>query len=154
MLGVAVALSLLTGVLFGLAPAVQATRLDVISAMKETRAGQQAARHPSWRISLSHVLVVGQIAISLLMLVAAALFVRTLTNLQSIDVGFNREHLLLFSLNAHQAGRQSAEIADFYGDLLKQFKSIPGVREASLSNHSLINAGFGLGHSWADWVFR
>ncbi|PYT14089.1 MAG: multidrug ABC transporter substrate-binding protein [Acidobacteria bacterium] len=146
-LGVAVALSLLTGVLFGLAPAVQATRLDVISAMKETRAGQQAARHPSWRISLSHVLVVGQIAISLLMLVAAALFVRTLTNLQSIDVGFNRENLLLFNLNAHQAGRQSAEIAGFYGDLLKQFKSIPGVREASLSNHSLINAGFGLGHS-------
>jgi macrolide transport system ATP-binding/permease protein len=146
-LGVAIALSLLTGILFGLAPAMQSTRVDVISAMKETRAGQPMGRRSFWRVNVSHTLIVGQIAISLLMLIAAGLFVRTLANLQSIDVGFNRENLLLFHLNARQAGHASAEIAGFYGDLLKQFKNIPGVREASLSNQSLIGAGFSLSHS-------
>jgi predicted permease len=73
--------------------------------------------------------------------------VRTLSNLQSIGLGFNRENILLFDLNARQAGHQSTEIASFYANLLQQFKNIPGVREASLSNHSLINAGFRLGHS-------
>ena len=76
--------------------------------------------------------MVGQIALSLLMLVAAGLFVRTLTNLESIEVGFNRENLLLFELNA---GRRATrpEIAAFYGDL-KNDSAIPGVRDASLSN--------------------
>jgi macrolide transport system ATP-binding/permease protein len=146
-LGVAVALSLLTGILFGLAPAMQSTRVDVISAMKETRAGEAVGRRSFWRVSLSHTLIVGQIAVSLLMLVAAGLFVRTLTNLQSIELGFNRENLLLFNLNAHQAGRPSPEIAGFYDGLLKRFKSVPGVREASLSNQPLISAGFRLNFS-------
>jgi macrolide transport system ATP-binding/permease protein len=99
-LGAAAALSLLTGVLFGLAPAMQSTRVDVISAMKETRASQPIGRRSFWRVSLSHTLVVGQIAVSLLILVAAGLFIRTLTNLQSIELGFNRESLLLFQLDA------------------------------------------------------
>jgi macrolide transport system ATP-binding/permease protein len=146
-LSVAATLSLLTGLLFGLAPAMQSTRVDVISAMKEMQAGQPMGRRSFWRISLSHALIVGQIAVSLLMLIAAGLFVRTLSNLQSIELGFNRDNILLFNLNARQAGRHSAEIAGFYANLLEQFKNIPGVREASLSNHSLINAGFALRHS-------
>jgi len=146
-LAVAVALSLLTGILFGLAPAMQSTRVDVISAMKETRAGQPIGRRSFWRVNLSHSLIVGQIAVSLLMLIAAGLFVRTLKNLQSVDVGFNRENILLFNLNARQAGRRPEEIAGLYGDLLNQFRNIPGVREASLSNQSLIGAGFALSHS-------
>jgi predicted permease len=90
---------------------------------------------------------VGQIAVSLLMLVAAGLFVRTLSNLQSVELGFNRENMLLFNLNARQAGRASGEVAAFYDNLLTRFRQIPGVREASLSNRSLINAGFNLRHS-------
>ena len=143
-LGAAVALSLLTGVLFGLAPALQATRVDVMPALKETRAGQLAARHSFRRISLSHLLVVGQIAISLLMLVAAGLFVRTLSNLQSIELGFTRENVLLFQLDARKAGHQDPEIAAFYGELRRRFNAIPGVRDASLSEDSLIEAGTGL----------
>ncbi len=142
-LSVAIALSLLTGVLFGLAPALQSTRVDVITAMKEVRAGGTSA---SRRVGLSHVLVVGQIALSLLMLVAAGLFVRTLTNLESIELGFNRENLLLFELNARKAGHQDPEIAAFYGDLQKRFSTIPGVHDVSLSNQPLIEAGFGLSH--------
>ncbi len=137
-LGVAAALSLLTGILFGLAPALQSTRVDVISALKETRADKALGR-----VSLSHVLVVGQIALSLLMLVSAGLFVRTLRNLQSIDLGFNRDKLLLFQLNARQAGHRDPEILSFYDDLRKRFRLIPGVRNASLSDTSLIDAGFG-----------
>jgi macrolide transport system ATP-binding/permease protein len=143
-LSVAIALSLLTGVLFGLAPAIQSTRVDVISAMKETRAGQPGGRRTFGRINLSQVLVVGQIALSLLMLVAAGLFVRTLTNLESIEVGFNRENLLLFELDARKAGHKDPEITAFYGDLQKRFGLVPGVRDVSLSNQPLIEAGFGL----------
>ncbi len=143
-LGAAAALSILTGVLFGLAPAMQSARVDLLSALKETRAGQSRGRHAFWRVSLSHMLVVGQIAISLLMLVAAGLFVRTLSNLHSIDLGFSRENILLFQMNARQAGHQDPEIAAFYGDLRKRFSAIPGVRSASLSDSSLIGAGFAL----------
>jgi predicted permease len=140
-LGVAAALSILTGVLFGLAPALQSTRVDVMPALKEARAGQP---HSFRRISLSHVLVTGQIAISLLMLVAAGLFVRTLSNLQSINLGFTRENVLLFLLDARKAGHKDPEIAAFYADLRRRFSAIPGVREASLSEDSLIQAGTGL----------
>jgi predicted permease len=146
-LSVAVALSFVTGILFGLAPAMQSTRVDVVSAMKETRAGEAGGRRTFWRISLSHTLMVGQIAMSLLMLMAAGLFVRTLANLQSIDVGFNRENLLLFNLNARQAGRPQAETAAFYDDLRKEFGNIPGVKSVSLSNQPLLEAGFGLSHT-------
>ncbi|PYT32319.1 MAG: multidrug ABC transporter substrate-binding protein, partial [Acidobacteria bacterium] len=95
------------------------------------------------RISLSHVLVVGQIAISLVMLVAAGLFVRTLSNLQSIDLGFNRQNVLLFRLDARKAGHKDPEIATFYADLRERFSAIPGVRSVSLSDDSLIEAGTG-----------
>ncbi len=141
---VAAALSLLTGVLFGLAPAMQSTHVDLASALKETRASQPRARHSFWRISVSQILVVGQIAISLLMLVAAGLFVRTLSNLQSVELGFNRENVLLFQLNARQAGHRDPEIADFYGNLRKRLCTIPGVRNASLADSSLIGAANGL----------
>ena len=142
--GAAAALSFLTGILFGLAPALAATRVDILPALKATWAGGPEARRAFRRISLSHALVVSQIAISLLMLVAAGLFVRTLSNLESIQLGFNRENVLLFQLDARKAGHQDPEIAAFYGDLRKRFAAIPGVRDASLSEDSLLQAGTGL----------
>ncbi len=75
-------------------------------------------------MNLSHALVVSQIAISLLLLVAAGLFVRTLSNLQSVQLGFNRENLLLFELNALQAGHRDPEIATFYADLRRRLEAI------------------------------
>ena len=145
-LGVAAALSVLTGILFGLAPAIRATRVDVIPSLKEIRAGESGARHRFGRVSvsLSHALVVGQIAISLVMLVAAGLFVRTLSNLQAIELGFNRENVLLFQLDARKAGYRDQDIGAFYGNLLKTFGAMPGVRHASLSDSSLIEAGSGV----------
>jgi hypothetical protein len=143
-LGVAAAISLLTGVLFGLAPALQSTRVDVIPALKEAQTGQAAGRRSLFRVNLSQALVTVQIALSLLMLIAAGLFVRTLANLQSVELGFNRENVLLLSINAREAGHKGADLLAFYGDLLKRLREIPGVRDAGFSDSSLIGAGFGL----------
>src|ERR1017187_4746840 len=92
-LGVTAALSVVCGLLFGLAPAIQSTRPDVMPALKNGRGGGPRRR-------AQHVLVVAQIAISFLILVAAGLFVRTLTILHSVRLGYARENILLFSLNA------------------------------------------------------
>jgi macrolide transport system ATP-binding/permease protein len=141
-------LSLLTGVLFGLAPALQSTRTDVVPALKESRTGEALrlrsgqARGLGFRgLSLSRILMVSQIAFTLLILVSAGLFVRTLSNLASIQLGFNRENLLTFQLNARQAGHSDPEIVVFYNDLRTKFSAIPGVRAASLSNHAMIGTG-------------
>ena len=137
-LGVTAALSVLCGLLFGLAPAIQSTRPDVMPALKNGRtSGPRRRAH--------HVLVVAQIAISLLILVAAGLFVRTLNKLHSVQLGYARENILLFSLNARQAGHRDPEIATFYADLRKRFESIPGVSSASLSQTSIIRAGHARG---------
>src|SRR5205085_10362260 len=129
-LGFTLALALVTGLVFGLAPALQSTKVDLTPALKETRAGAQ--RGPGHRIgvgvSLSQVLVASQIAISLLLVMAAGLFGRTLSNLQSVELGFNRENVLLFGLNARQAGYKDAALAQFYAGLLNDFRRLPGVQ--------------------------
>jgi len=142
-LAVTVAISLLSGLLFGLAPAIQSTRMEVMPELKETRGSgpPKSARFAFLRISLSHALVTAQIAISLLILVAAGLFVRTLSNLQSLHLGFNRENVLLFQVNARQAGYQDRKLVIFYAELQSRFEVIPGVRNASLSHASLLMAG-------------
>src|SRR5207247_2132334 len=134
MLGVTAALPVVCGLLFGLAPAIQSTRPDVMPALQNGRGGGPRRR-------AQHVLVVAQIAISFLILVAAGLFVRTLNKLHSVQLGYARENILLFSLNARQAGHRDPEIAIFYADLRKRFESIPGVSSATLSQSSIINAG-------------
>src|SRR5690349_1188563 len=133
-LSVTAALSVVCGLLFGLAPAIQSTRPDVMPALKNGRGGGP-------RRSAQHVLVVAQIAGSFLILVAAGLFVRTLDKLHSVQLGYAREHILLFSLNAREAGHRDPEISTFYAELRKRFESIPGVSSATLSNSSIINAG-------------
>jgi predicted permease len=132
-LAVTAALSVVCGLLFGLAPAIQSTRRDVMPALKNGLGGGPCRR-------AQHVLVVAQIAFSFLILVAAGLFVRTLDKLHSVQLGYARENILLFSLNARQAGHRDLEIATFYADLRKRFESIPGVSSATLSQSSIISA--------------
>jgi macrolide transport system ATP-binding/permease protein len=138
-LAAAFVLTMITGILFGLAPALQATRVDPMPVLKESRTGGPSSR--SRRFSLSSVLVVAQIAISVFLLVGAGLFVRTLSNLQSVEMGFQREKLLLFKLNARQAGHRDPEILSFYSDLEQRFAAIPGVRSAAIANSPLIGDG-------------
>ena len=85
-------------------------------------------------------LIAAQLAIALLVLVAAGLFTRTLSNLKAIQLGFNRENLLLFEIDAQQAGHRNPEIVDFYRNLQTQFQAIPGVRNATLSRLSIMAA--------------
>jgi predicted permease len=132
-------LSVVTGIVFGLLPAVAATRVAVVGALKETRAGAMGGR--SRRFPASQILVAVQIAMSLVMLLAAGLFARTLTNLQAIELGFNRDSVLLFGINARQAGHRDSEIAAFYAGLRNRFRAIPGVQQATFTHHPLIGSG-------------
>src|SRR6266478_7196347 len=138
-LGFTLALALATGLVFGLAPAIQATKVDLTPALKETRAGTRpvTGHRIGLGIGLRQALVASQIAISLLLVVAAGLFGRTLSNLQSVELGFNKENVLLFGLNARQAGYKNAALAQFYADLLNDFRRLPGVRSAGLSQFPL-----------------
>ena len=88
--------------------------------------------------------MVTQIAILLLLLMGAALFLQTLSNLQHIQLGFNRENVLLFRLNAPQAGYPVDQVATLYSDLRTRLAAVPGVRAATLSNYSLIEAGWAI----------
>ncbi|HEY1337887.1 MAG TPA: ABC transporter permease [Bryobacteraceae bacterium] len=136
---VTLGLALLTGVLFGLAPAMQSTRVDLTSALKQARAGEARKRIGSWlRVSLSQALVVAQIAVSLLLLVAAGLFIRTLSNLNSVELGFNRERILLFAVDARQAGYRDQALTRFLDDLHERLSSVPGVRSATASTLALV----------------
>jgi len=131
------ALSVVTGLVFGLAPALQSTRIDVTPALKEARASAPTSR--SRGFGLGNSLIVAQVAMSLVLAVAAGLFVRTLSRLNAVELGFNRENLLVFSLNARPAGYQQQRLAAFYENLLSRFRSVPGVRSASLSDFLLVS---------------
>lgn len=142
-LATAGALSLVTGVLFGLAPALQSTRVDIVPALKESRTRDRiaATRRSRIRISLSQALMVAQIGVTLMILVAAGLFVRTLSNLQSIALGFHRENVLTFHLDARKAGHKDPEIAEFYDRVRSELSALPEVRGVSLSRDPLIGRG-------------
>jgi predicted permease len=130
-LGMTAALAVVTGVLFGLAPAFESTRVDLVTALKQ-------ARSVGSRRRMGTVLVVGQIAVSLLLLVAAGLFVRTLSKLNSVDLGFNREHVLVFNVNARQAGYKDQAIYRFFDGLYGRLASMPGVRAATASSFPVV----------------
>lgn len=133
-------IAIVSGIFFGLAPALQATRVDITPALKETRASEShgKARRFGIRFGLSQALVVAQIGISLLLVVAAGLFVRTITNLHSVNLGFNAENILIFSLDATQAGYKDAALKTFYKDLEQRFQTIPGVRSATSSDLPMV----------------
>jgi macrolide transport system ATP-binding/permease protein len=130
------ALAVITGTLFGLAPALESTRVDLTAALKQVRANEGLGR--TRRFGMGYVLVTAQIALSLLLVVGAGLFVRTVANLHSVNLGFNQEKLLLFSLDAKQAGYKGAALAQFYGDLRDRFRRIPGVTSVGLSQFPLV----------------
>ena len=141
-LGGAFLLSLAAGVLFGLIPALRATRLDLIQSLKSSKTGDSHTRFFSG-LKLRQTLAVLQIVLTLVILVAAGLFVRTFTKLSSINLGFNPDNVLTFSVNARQAGHSDPEIVSFYDNLRTEFAAIPGVTNAAISNRPMIGQGTG-----------
>jgi predicted permease len=126
------AVSLLTGVLFGLAPAWRATRLDLSTSLKQSRRTTSAVSR------LSKGLIVAQVALSLLLLVGAGLFIRTLYNLQRVNLGFNQENLLVFTLQPAQSGYKDEGLLQFYQQLFARLDALPGVRAATFGKVGLI----------------
>jgi predicted permease len=136
--GFAAAVSLLTGILFGLAPALGSTRWSLIPALKESPASaSRGSRGPRWRLGKS--LVVAQVALSLLLLAGAGLFVRTLMNLEHENLGFDPHGLLLFGVNPKQSGYEGPRLISLYDRLLQRIRTVPGVRAASLSAYALMS---------------
>lgn len=138
-----ITLSVLTGLLFGLAPAIQATKFDVMPALKQVRAITLAGNsHRAWnRLTLGRALVIAQIAFSFLLLVAAGLFLRTLSNLHAINLGFNREGVLLFTIKPQATSYGGAPLNRLYSDLQQRLSRAPGVTGVSLSVRPLPTGG-------------
>lgn len=126
------AVSLATGILFGLAPAWRATRHDLTLGLKHGRRSTGAVSR------LSKALVVAQVALSLLLLMGAGLFIRTLHNLQQVDIGFNQDNLLIFSLQPGQAGYKDERLVEYYRQLTTRLDALPGVRAATFGRIPLI----------------
>jgi predicted permease len=135
--------SVLTGILFGLSPALQTTRVDLTPALKETGAGLPGAAQTrrGMRLGLGKTLVIVQIGLSLLLLVGAGLFVRTLTNLEHVNTGFDQHNLLLFGIDPTQDGYQQQRLASFYQELTRRLAALPGVHSVSASHNTLVGGG-------------
>src|SRR5437016_14161465 len=127
-LGFTVAVSLFTGILFGLAPAFRSVRVDVTPALKEGfSASTKISRGGGRRFSIGNALVVTQVALAIVVLVGAGLLVRTLQNLRSLDVGFDSHNLVKIGINPSLAGYKDAQIDSFYRDLQGRLTETPGV---------------------------
>ncbi len=125
--------SLLTGILFGLAPAWRATKADVSGALKQGR------RSSGGVSKLSKGLIVTQVALSLLLLFGAGLFIRTLTNLQKVNLGFNQENLLTFAVDPRQGGYKDERLTQFYRQLSERLDGLPGVQSSTFASVPLIS---------------
>jgi predicted permease len=128
-LGFTLAVSLLTGVIAGLAPAIQASRPSLVPALKSDTAGA-AGSSRAW---LRRLLVVSQVALSLLLVIGAALFSRSLANLKGLDLGFRSDRLAVAFVDPGQVGYKGQRLHDFYERLREGVERVPGVQSASLS---------------------
>lgn len=136
------AISVFSGILFGLAPALRSVRASVAPALKEGEASSNAPKRRGARwFNINNTLVVSQMALAMVLLVGAGLLVRTLQNLRNIDVGFDSHNILIFSLNPELAGYKHAQVNSFYRDLQGRFTETPGVRSASYSMMPLLSGG-------------
>ncbi|HST19637.1 MAG TPA: ABC transporter permease [Blastocatellia bacterium] len=134
-LGFTMALSLLTGILFGIAPAWRATRVDLTPALKDSVRSSSTAS----RSLLSKSLIVAQVAISLLLLFGAGLLLRSLFNLQKVDTGFNQQNLLLFGADPGLIGYKGDRLIGLYNQMAERIEAVPGVRGVTFSRVPLLS---------------
>jgi predicted permease len=131
----AIVISVLTGILFGLAPALQATRTDIVPVLKNEMvpsAGTSPRRFLPW-LNLRKGLVISQVALSLVALVAAGLFLRSLRQTQNIDPGFETGGVLMASFNLGREGYTPERGQLFYKQIVERVQGLPGVRSAAIA---------------------
>jgi predicted permease len=129
-------------VLFALAPALRATDLSVAAGLQEAGRTPAAMRH---RGALSATLVIVQIALSMVLVATAALLVRSAWKLQRVDLGFNTRNILLFEVDPTLNGYDAPRVHALYTEMLERLRSTPGVRAATLTNHTLISNSSSIG---------
>lgn len=141
-------IAILAGVGFGILPAFRGSGVDVVPALKES-AGSGAAITAALRgrFRLGDSLVIGQMALSVLVLVVASLLVRTLVNLKNINPGFDMHQTLLFSINPVAAGYEEPRVRSLYQNLQTRLSSLPGVTSVSYSSDALV-----IGDLWAQGI--
>jgi hypothetical protein len=132
--GFVAGVSLLTGIVFGLLPALRATGVDLAGAMKDSSRSVTGSR-----TLLSKALVVVQVAMSVVLLVGAGLFLRTLDNLKSVDVGFDSKNLLMFNVNPGVNRYDPERSAQVFHRVLERMASLPGVTAAALTRTTLLS---------------
>ncbi|HEY6251421.1 MAG TPA: ABC transporter permease [Candidatus Angelobacter sp.] len=145
MLSFTVLISVATALLFGTLPALRATRVNLVPSLKEGRG--QVSSSPG---GIGKGLIVSQVALSLVLLVGAGLFLRSLVNLAAVDTGFNRQNVLLFRLDPRSTGiTDDPRLVTMYQQVEQRVTSLPGVQAASFSVFNF-NQG-----SWNEpaWVF-
>ena len=124
----AAGLTLLTGILSGLAPALRIARENLAQVAQDSGFSSPGGS----RVRLGKVLIAGQVALSLALLAGAGLFIRTLRNLESVDLGFRRENALVVNVDASKLGYRGHRLRAFYDQLLERARRIPEVRSAGL----------------------
>ena len=134
-------ISVLTGVLCGLAPALQATKVDLVRDLKNESAflGRGYRRY-----SVRNLLIVAQVSVSLVLLVGAGLFVRSLRNAQSINPGFEMDHLLTMKLDTTVVGLEADKAMAFYQNVMDQTRNVSGVRSVTMASSGPLEVVSGL----------
>ena len=121
-------ISLITGVTFGLAPAIQSTKTNLTDALKSTRSSPRLARP-----HLRNLLVIGQVAVSLVLLIGAGLFVRGLQLSRSTDLGFDQKNLVVMSMDLATQGYDEPRATTFYAQLSERLKALPEIKSVSVA---------------------
>jgi predicted permease len=135
-LGFAAGVTFLTGILFGLVPAIRGTRVNVNDSLRDSGRGNTSG---SGRLNLAKGLVVAQVAFSLLLVVCSGLFLRTLWNLQSVDLGYPREKLLMLTVDGLTAGYKDQRLAALWRDLVDRLRAVPGIQGVTYSENGLFS---------------
>ena len=131
------AIAIGSGVIFGLAPARRGTRVDLTPALKGGTSGPADRPRSDW-FNAGNLLVAGQVALTMIVLVGAGLMVRTLQNLRSVDPGFDAANILNFRINPTLVGYKGPQLDRLYRDLQQELRGIPGVVSVSYSSVPLL----------------
>lgn len=131
-------LTILTGLLLGLLPALRMLNVDANLGLREQ--GRGLTTSTAW-LRVGKLVVAGQVALSLPLLVGAGLLVRTLDNLQRVDLGFDREKLLMVRVDVRTAGYEEPQRPALFERLHERVRTVPGIRAASYSRHGLLSGG-------------